>query len=45
MLCCLLLEELAILTIGDDFYHIILGCRSVETMFEGFPDDRMPWRL
>jgi hypothetical protein len=26
---------------GDDLHHVILGCRPVETMPEGFPDDGM----
>jgi hypothetical protein len=42
MLHSLLLEELAILAFGDDLHHIILGCRLVETMSEGFPGDRTP---
>jgi hypothetical protein len=42
MLCCLLLEELAVLALGDDLHHIILSCRPVETMSEGFACDRAP---
>jgi hypothetical protein len=40
MLHCLLLEELTILTLGDDFHHAILSCRPVETVPEGFAYDR-----
>jgi hypothetical protein len=39
MLHSLLLEKLEIPTFGDDLYRVILGCGSVETMSEGFPDD------
>jgi hypothetical protein len=42
MLHCLLLEEQAIPTFGDNLHHVILGCRPVETMSEGFLDDRTP---
>jgi hypothetical protein len=40
MLHSLLLKELAIPTLGDNLHRVILGCRLVETMSEGFPDDR-----
>jgi hypothetical protein len=40
MLCCLLIDELVVLPFGDDLQHIILGCRSVETVPEGFAYDR-----
>jgi hypothetical protein len=36
----LLLEELTILTLGDDFHHVILSCSPVETVPEGFAYDR-----
>jgi hypothetical protein len=39
MLHYLLLKELAIPAFGDDLCHIILGCRPLETMSEGFSDD------
>jgi hypothetical protein len=42
MLRCLLLKELAILTFGDDFHRVVLGCKPVETMSKGFPDDWTP---
>jgi hypothetical protein len=42
MLHSLLLEELAIPALGDNLHRVILGCRSVETMSEGFSDDGMP---
>jgi hypothetical protein len=42
MLHCLLLKELAIPVFGDDLHHVILGCRPVETMPKGFPDDGTP---
>jgi hypothetical protein len=42
MLHCLFLEELAIPAFDDNLHHIILGCRSLETMSEGFFDDRTP---
>jgi hypothetical protein len=41
MLSCLLLEELSVLTLDDDLRRIILSCRLIETMPEGFVDDRM----
>jgi hypothetical protein len=40
MLRGLLMEELVISAFGDDLHLIILGCRPVETMSEGFSDDR-----
>jgi hypothetical protein len=36
MLRSLLLEELALLALGDDFHRAILSCRLVEFMHEGF---------
>jgi hypothetical protein len=42
MLRCLLLEELAVLALGDDLHHVILGCRLVETVSKGFAYDRAP---
>jgi hypothetical protein len=41
MLHCLLLKELTILAFGDDFHRVVLSCRSVETMPEGFAYDRV----
>jgi hypothetical protein len=40
MLRCLLLEELAILAFGDDLHHVILSCRPIEIIQEGFAYDR-----
>jgi hypothetical protein len=40
MLHYLLLEDLAVLTFGDDSHHIILSCRLVETAPEGFAFDK-----
>jgi hypothetical protein len=40
MLRYLLLEELIVLTLGDDLHHVILSCRPVETVTEGFAYDR-----
>jgi hypothetical protein len=34
------MEELAVLAFGDDLHHVILGCRLVESMPEGFTYDR-----
>jgi hypothetical protein len=34
MLHCLLLEELAIIALGDDLHRVILSCRPVETVPE-----------
>jgi hypothetical protein len=42
MLRCLLLEELAVLTLDDDLHYIILSCRPVEIVPEGFAYDRTP---
>jgi hypothetical protein len=42
MLRCLLLEELTISTLGDDFHHIILSYGTVAPMSECFPYDRVP---
>jgi hypothetical protein len=42
MLRCLLLEELAVLAFGDDLHHVILSCRPVEIVPEGFAYDRVP---
>jgi hypothetical protein len=41
MLYCLLLEELTIFALGDDFHRVILGCGPVEPMFECFSYDRV----
>jgi hypothetical protein len=41
MLRCLLLEELTILALGDDFHRVILSCRPVEIVPEGFTYDRV----
>jgi hypothetical protein len=35
----LLLKELAVPALGDDLHHVILSCRPVEFMPEGFADD------
>jgi hypothetical protein len=40
MLRCLLLEELAVHAFGDDLHRVILCCRPVETVSEGFAYDR-----
>jgi hypothetical protein len=45
MLCCFLLEELIVLAFGDDLHRIILNCRLVETVPEGFAYDRAPRRV
>jgi hypothetical protein len=37
-----LLKELAVLAFGDNFHHVVLSCRPVETMPEGFAYDRVP---
>jgi hypothetical protein len=42
MLCGLLLKELTIPVLGDDFYCAILTCRLIESMSKCFADDRMP---
>jgi hypothetical protein len=36
MLLSLLLEELTLFTLGDDFHHIILSYQSVESVPECF---------
>jgi hypothetical protein len=41
MLSCLLLQELAVLPFDDDLHHVILGCRPVETVHEGFAYNRV----
>jgi hypothetical protein len=40
MLRGLLLKELTVFTLGDDFYRVILDCRLVEFMHECFSNDR-----
>jgi hypothetical protein len=42
MVRCLLLKELAALAFGDDLHCVILRCRPVEIMLEGFAYDRVP---
>jgi anti-anti-sigma regulatory factor len=42
VLCSLLLEELTIPKIGDDFHRIILDCRSVEYVSECLAEDGAP---
>jgi hypothetical protein len=42
MLHCLLLEELTVLAFGDDLHRVILSCRPIEIMPEGFAYDRAP---
>jgi hypothetical protein len=42
MLRGLLLEELAVFTLGDDFYRVVLGCRPIETVPECFFNNRAP---
>jgi hypothetical protein len=42
MLRSLLLEELALLALGDDFYCVILSYRPVESVHEGFSNYRVP---
>jgi hypothetical protein len=41
MLCYLLPEELTVLAFGDDLHCVILSCRPVETVPEGFAHDRV----
>jgi hypothetical protein len=41
MLRCLLLEELTVLALDDDFHHVILSCRIVEIMLEDVAYDRV----
>jgi hypothetical protein len=43
ILRCLLLEELTIFTLGDDFHHVILNRGPVETMPESLAYDRSLW--
>jgi hypothetical protein len=40
MFRCLLLKELTVLAFCDDLYRVILSCRLVETVHEGFAYDR-----
>jgi hypothetical protein len=42
MLCSLLLEELALFTLGDDFHHVILSCWPVEFVPECFSNYGAP---
>jgi hypothetical protein len=42
MIYGLLLEDLTVIALSDDFLHIILSCRQVETVPEGFAYDRAP---
>jgi hypothetical protein len=42
MLHCLRLEKLAVFALGDDFHHVILCCRPVETMPESLAYNRVP---
>jgi hypothetical protein len=42
MLHGLLLEEVTVLTLGDDFHRVILRCSPIETVPEGFTYDRAP---
>jgi hypothetical protein len=42
MLYCLLLEELTVLALGDTLYRVILSCRPIKTVVEGFAYDRVP---
>jgi hypothetical protein len=37
----LLLEELAVFAFGDDLHRVILSCRPIATMPEGFAYDRV----
>jgi hypothetical protein len=41
MLRCLLLEELAVIALGDDLHRVILSCRAVEIMPECLAYDRV----
>jgi hypothetical protein len=36
MLRSLLMEELALFALGDDFHRVVLSCRPVESVSEGF---------
>jgi hypothetical protein len=40
MFCGLLMKELTIPALGDDFHCIILSCRPVEFMSKCFTNDR-----
>jgi hypothetical protein len=40
MFHCLPLKELAVLALGDDLHCVILSCRLVEIMPEGFTYNR-----
>jgi hypothetical protein len=40
MLRCLLLDELAVLAFGDNLHRVILSCRPIEFVPEGFAYDR-----
>jgi hypothetical protein len=42
MLHCLLVKELAVPAFGDDLHRVIIGCRPVEIVSEGFAYDRAP---
>jgi hypothetical protein len=42
MLRYLLFEELTVLALGGDLHHVILNCRPVETVSEGFTYDIAP---
>jgi hypothetical protein len=42
MLRFLLLKELTVLAFSDDLHHVILSCRPVENVPEGFAYDRVP---
>jgi hypothetical protein len=41
MICSLLLEELTIPALGDNFHRVIHSCRPIEFMFECFVNDRL----
>jgi hypothetical protein len=38
----LFLKKLVVFTLGEDFHHVIIGCRLVESMSECFSNDRAP---
>jgi hypothetical protein len=40
MIRCLLLEELAVFALDNDLHRIILSCRLIETVPNGFAYDR-----
>jgi hypothetical protein len=42
MLRSLLMEELALFTLGDDFHRVILSCRPVESVHERIFNYRAP---